>query len=526
MGGADVFSLSPSNGSAPAGTLSGLNVQTTSLVPTISTGARYGLIRIVDPAALNSPQYVTAVLEVVPIGSLPVPELSGPGAVFVTQAGSTVRQTSVIQVNASSVASVAFQAAGATVDGGNWLQVTPTTGTASTASPGQVTISVNPAGLAANIYKGHVVVSMSGAVRTQDVTLIVAPAATATAAARAATGCTASRLAITTAGISDSFATPAGWPANLILRLNDDCGNPVMNGAVVASFSNGDPPLSVASDFQTGTYSVTWQPGQAASPMTVTLRATAGTLPSVTAQLTGTVTSNSAPVLARGGTLNNLNPLVGAPLAPGTVAQVFGSGLASSTVSPGVVPLYTAFNGTTMLAGGLEAPLYYLSSQQLTVQIPNELAPNRQYAVIVSANGALTLPDTISLVGVQPGVAQFPDGRITAQHSADFSLVDASRPAKPGEVLIMYLVGMGATNPSVKSGTPAPGNVLVPATLQPSVSVDGQNVEIAFAGLTPGGIGLFQINFRVPAGARTGTLDVTVNQGGVVSNTTQLPVSR
>ena len=58
------------------------------------------------------------------------------------------------------------------------------------------------------------------------------------------------------------------------------------------------------------------------------------------------------------------------------------------------------------------------------------------------------------------------------------------------------------------------------------MTVDGQNSEILFAGLTPGGIGLFQINFRVPAAARTGSLDVVVRQGGVTANTTKLPVQR
>jgi uncharacterized protein (TIGR03437 family) len=188
--------------------------------------------------------------------------------------------------------------------------------------------------------------------------------------------------------------------------------------------------------------------------------------------------------------------------------------------------LPTNFSGTTMLVGSLEAPIYFASGTQLTVQIPNELAPNRQYPVIVSANGALTLPDLIDVVQVQPGVAQFSDGGLIAQHAADFKLVDAANPARPDEFLIIYLAGMGATNPAVKSGTPAPGGPFAEAVQKPTVTVDGTPAEVGFAGMTPGGIGLFQINFKVPSNVRAGSLDVVVKQGNTPANVTRLLVTR
>jgi uncharacterized protein (TIGR03437 family) len=88
----------------------------------------------------------------------------------------------------------------------------------------------------------------------------------------------------------------------------------------------------------------------------------------------------------------------------------------------------------------------------------------------------------------------------------------------------MYLVGMGATNPSTPTGQQTTGP-LEPAVVQPTVTVDTQPAAIAFAGLTPGGIGLYQINFQVPPGARSGTLNVVVTQGGIAANTTTLPVA-
>ena len=101
-------------------------------------------------------------------------------------------------------------------------------------------------------------------------------------------------------------------------------------------------------------------------------------------------------------------------------------------------------------------PLYYVSAGQLDIQVPFELTPNQQYTAVVAANGALTLPVTLNIVPVQPGMAAYADGSVIAQHAKDYSLVTAAHPAAPGEPLIIYLAGMGATNPPVLSGDPTP----------------------------------------------------------------------
>jgi uncharacterized protein (TIGR03437 family) len=128
-------------------------------------------------------------------------------------------------------------------------------------------------------------------------------------------------------------------------------------------------------------------------------------------------------------------------------------------------------------------------------------------------------------VPYQPGMAAFADGTVIAQHVLDgYSLVTAAHPAKPGEALVIYLAGMGATNPQVPSAQQTPGQ-LVPASSQPTVTLDGQHVDVGYAGLTPQGVGLYQINFTVPASARQGSLDLVVTQPGQPANTTKLPVS-
>jgi uncharacterized protein (TIGR03437 family) len=75
----------------------------------------------------------------------------------------------------------------------------------------------------------------------------------------------------------------------------------------------------------------------------------------------------------------------------------------------------------------------------------------------------------------------------------------------------VYLIGMGLTNQSLVSGQGSPTNPLAVVSLTPTVTVDGETVVPFFAGLTPGFVGLFQMNIIVPADARSGALTLTVD---------------
>jgi len=530
VSGANIVSLTPLSGTATTSSPGGLTVTATPTATEAAPGGYYALVRISDPNALNSPQYVSVVLDLESNSAPPLPDPSPAGLFFLAGSHGSATVAQVVTVNTSSSMAVPFQVAASTFEGSPWLIVNPSSGSSSGQTPGTFTVSVNPSGLSPGVYTGNANVSMSGAVRTVNVTTVVLASGSATSTEHAhvstaqAAGCSANKLVLTETGLVNNFAVPAAWPETLIVRLNDDCGAAALNGSVVASFSNGDPPLSLRGDGQTGAYSATWQPVHANSQTRIAFDATSGTLQPAAAQLIGGISPNAAPSLAPGSTVNAFYRTSGA-LAPGTVAEVYGSGLASQTAMAGSVPLPTTLNGTFALIGGVESPLFYTSDGQLDVQIPSELPSTQQYVIVVSANNAYTVPQTVDLVPAQPGVASFADGHLLAQHS-DFTLVDSGHPAKPGEFLVMYLTGMGPTNPSVPTGAAAPvSEPLARVTMQPTVTVDGQSASVAYAGLTPGSVGLYQINFQVPENANSGDLNVVVTLAGVMSNTTQLSVS-
>jgi uncharacterized protein (TIGR03437 family) len=398
---------------------------------------------------------------------------------------------------------------------------------------------VNSNGLKSGVYTGEVDVSLGSTLRAVSVTLVIPPGLGSGSTTESAAGleksrdanCTPSQVVINPAALSLNFSVPAAWPSTISVQLSDDCGTPIRgsDGAVVARFDSGDLPLTLTDPQQDSTYAADWTPQFPSASTSITFLASAGSLLPGTMTLSGGVTTNSfgPPVLFDGGTVNNTNPLGGALLAPGTVAAVYGQNLASVTASPGVVPLVNTFNGTLVSVGGFVAPLFFLSNGQLNVQIPAELPANQTYAVAVAVNNTFAvLPGGITVPAATPGVASFADGRIIAQH-ADFTLVDSTKPAKAGETIILYLTGLGATNPAVASGQPAPSSP-APATvtIPPTVTLDGQPANFVFAGLTPGGVGLYQINLTIPSTARAGELEMVVKQNGVLSNTTKVPVVR
>jgi uncharacterized protein (TIGR03437 family) len=378
-------------------------------------------------------------------------------------------------------------------------------------------MSVNGANLKPGIYTGSVHISISNlAVRTVNVTFI-APGSASEAATTAGladspqASCAPAKLVVTPTSLAGNFSTPAAWPRTVAVQLADDCGSSVTSGRVVAEFSNGDPPLSLnLSDTK------------AATQITVTAQATASGLQPASAQILGAVSDTAAPVLARNGTLHNLYPQPGAPLAPGTIVQIFGSGLASTTASTSV-PLPTVLNGTSVLMGGELAPLYFISSGQINAQIPVDLTPGQEYQVLVVANNAYTTPDPIHIAPVTPGIARLANGQVIAQH-ADFSLVTQDAPAKPGEYLVAYLAGMGLTNTPVGTGAQAPSSPLATVNTSASIAIDGETAPVLFAGLTPGFIGLYQINFQVPADIQSGNRKLEIFQGGLAANISVLPV--
>lgn len=535
--GASWLSIAQSSGTASA---SQPGQGAFSLDPTIVSGLKagtyYGTVRVTTAGVVNSPQDFEVVLNVAPVGTQQRPNPSPAGLLFIAQPG-VAPPPQTVTVSTGSNSPVNVQASTTTSDGGNWLAVTPATGSAQPANPLMTQVSVDTSKLAPGVYYGGVNYAYTGvAIRTVSVTVIVNPAlpkasealpsdgTQATGPQAAAAGCTPGVMAAAQTGLVTNFAQPTAWPTPLQMLLLNDCGTPVANGQIVATFSNGDPPLAMSlANGTTGLYSATWTPRKTAQQTTITMRATAPGFAAVTTQLVGSVTPGTAPLLDRNSTQHLYNPLPAGGLAPGTLVQVSGTGLSATSATAPAGPLPTTLNGTQVLIGGIAAPLSSVTPGVLNAALPFELVPGMQYQIVVSANGALTTPDMIDLIPDAPGIAATVTGLVSASH-ADNSAVTEASPAAPGETITMVAAGLGLTDTAVADGAPSPSSPLANAVTQPNVTVDGTPATVTFAGLQAGMVGVYQIIFTVPTGARTGDLPLIVTQADQTGNPGILPV--
>ena len=500
----------------------------------LPAGTSYATIRVSSDQAINSPQdfqvAVTVTPPTTPVKPNPVPA----GLLFTSNPASTSAATQNVQLFASSAAPVAYQASATTVDGAGWLQVSPATGTTSASSPAQSSVSVNTAGLKPGVYLGGVSYAFSGAaVRTVNISLIVKAAATPSQnpsqnrpQAEISSACAPSQIVATQIGLVSNFAILATLPTPLSALVVDNCGNPMATAQLAVTFSNGDAPLALtAIDTMSGIYTGTWIPLGAGPQVHVLVSATTAGFAAATTGITGEVTADAGPVLTQNAILHVYNPLVGGAVSPGTILQLYGSNLAAQPVNASMVPLTTTLGQTSVTIGGIPAPLYYVSPTQINAQAPYELVVGKQYQVVVHVNGALTAPGSIAIAAADPGIAALPNGQIIAQH-LDGSLVSESAPAVPGDYVVFYLAGLGATDVAVATGAAAPAGPLAHPVLPPILTLNSAVQPYQFAGLTPGLAGLYQIDFLVPAGTPDGDLQLIVSQSGTASNAVILPVHK
>jgi large repetitive protein len=522
-----------------SGSASGTQPATVSfefIAPTVAAlapGAYYGTIQVTSSGAQNSPQSFEVVLNVTPPTQPSTPDPVPGGLIFLTQAAAGTVPAQTVTVYSGSPTTTNYQASASTNSGGSWLSVSPTTGSTSSVTAAQSSVSVDPSMLGPGVYTGAVNFAFSAtAVRSVNVTLVVEATASATASAvsfsgahpAAAISCTATQIVATSTSLVSNFGAPAGWPQELEVNLVDDCGSPIGTGQIVATFSNGDPPLALSvADPTMGNYIATWTPRSAAAQVAINARATAQGLPAVTIEIAGAVTPNNAPILDQSSIANFFNPIGGAPLAPGTLVQITGQYLAGQSLTDTVIPLPTILGGTMVIIGGLEAPISSVSPGQINAQVPFELPAGQPYQVIVSANNALTTPQSFQAGAASPGLSVLPNGYVQASHGDGSAVTDAA-PAAPGENVAIYLVGLGATTIPVSSGAPGPGAPYASTSTAPVITLNNETTTFTFAGLIPGLVGVYQVNLVIPQDAINGDLVLSLSENGAASNTGLLPV--
>lgn len=203
--------------------------------------------------------------------------------------------------------------------------------------------------------------------------------------------------------------------------------------------------------------------------------------------------------------------------APGEIVTIAGSQLALSTESAGTIPLPYLIGGVTATVNGVAAPLYFVSPAALLIQIPYETAPGS--ALLTINNAGQVVSKTFTVSSVAPGI-------FTDQNRAPIPKATAAT----GDVVSLYITGMGAVNPAVATGDAPASSVAVADLPKPtqvtSVTVGGQAAAIKFIGIPWNLVGVLLINYQVPSGLAPGVQPVIVTVGNVSSAAANLTITR
>ena len=217
--------------------------------------------------------------------------------------------------------------------------------------------------------------------------------------------------------------------------------------------------------------------------------------------------------------------------APGSWVEIYGSNLAGdsrswtqSDFSGSSAP--TVLDGTTVSIGGQAAYIDYISSGQVNAQVPSNVAPGNQHVIVTTPGGAsatypitinaaqpgLLAPSSFTVGGTQYVVALFPDAVTYVLPPASIAGVSSQR-ASPGQTITLYGVGFGPVTPAIPAGQITGQSNALAGTIQ--ISIGGAPATMAYAGLAPGYVGLYQFNVVVPNIPSGNSVPVTFSLNGV-----------
>jgi uncharacterized protein (TIGR03437 family) len=190
-------------------------------------------------------------------------------------------------------------------------------------------------------------------------------------------------------------------------------------------------------------------------------------------------------------------------LAPNTIATIYGTNLAyatqavnSSNLVGGIMP--ESLDGVSVIVAGYYASVFFVSPTQVNFLVPYNLTAGLA-TLVVTCQGLAGPIVSIQLNATAPGMFLY-NGFIMATH-LDGVLISAAAPASAGEIIVIYVAGLGRVTPDTTPGKIVTAAASIAAVSQMQVLLAGiacPPSNVLYAGLAPGFAGLYQVNLIVP----------------------------
>jgi uncharacterized protein (TIGR03437 family) len=184
---------------------------------------------------------------------------------------------------------------------------------------------------------------------------------------------------------------------------------------------------------------------------------------------------------------SGVTAVVTSTVAPGQIVTLWGNLCNDQPASTQWIPLQTTVANCSVQftdAQGIATVgnLYYVSAEQINVQVPDSLTTGVTYKMAVTINGLSSAPITLTTVGTNPNYVQQVVDLATflkPVHNSDGTIVTSANPAVGGETILVFLTGLG-------KGT------------QVAININGTPALVYYAGPQGDYPGLDQINVQVP----------------------------
>ena len=238
---------------------------------------------------------------------------------------------------------------------------------------------------------------------------------------------------------------------------------------------------------------------------------------------TGRASQNQAPSIARGGVVP-INSTVGI-IQPGEWVSIYGLNLANEAATwNGDFP--TSLGGTSVTIDGKPAYLSYVSPNQINLQAPDDTAMGTVSVVVTTAAGTANSTVTLSQFGPSfclldqdyvaaiivrlDGSGAYGKGSYDILGPTGTSFGYPTVAARAGDIVEVYGVGFGPTNPAVPAGKTFVGAARITNSI--AIFLNNVLVQPIFVGLSSAG--LYQINLTVPDNLGQGDVPIQVRVGG------------
>ncbi|HUQ92019.1 MAG TPA: hypothetical protein VM120_10075 [Bryobacteraceae bacterium] len=466
----------------------------------LARGTYTGIVTVRDPNALDAPQNITVTVQI---------------------GGGVPDQVNLYVAPNGSSDAVAFSAnqtligTPSTQSGGAWLSLALDGGGSFRFAIPHKIIARHLEDMAEGVYNGSLAITGSN-VAAENKTVPVRLQVTSQPIARATPGEVTFRLA-TGAPAQQAFVSVS----------NGGLGTLNVTGVAAASSGTGGNWLSATANGNLVTVKADVAGVNAGSYTGTVTVSTNGVNNSLSIPVRLDVVAASTPLAVFEGILNSGN--FDGALAPGSVAALFGEQLSfENSIEGTTIPLARDLGGLRVLVNDQPAPLFFTSYNQINFQIPYE-TPVGDAVIRVERGGQRGNSLSVPILARAPRIIQVGDSGVVVNSDGSLA-IRGGRPARPGDAITIYCVGLGATSPVAATGAAAPGaEPLAHITPIPRVIVGNAFSGFAeitpfYIGLTPSLVGLYQVNIILPLDVPQGEIAMFIEGDGYRSNSVIVPI--